>query len=351
VNTDSERVVAVVVTYNGSQYIRSCLQSLLAGPEPAPKIVVVDNASTDGTVELLRDEFPQLHVIAHNDNAGYGGGSNIAAELVHARYMAFVNQDVVSTPGWIQRLVDELEQDQSAAMATPMVLIRDDPQRVNACGNVPHYTGITVCRGYRQLANEFREIEDISAVSGAAFVIRKEVFEELGRFDSDFFLYLEDTDLSLRALLAGYRCILVPDATVLHDFEPRFAPEKIAFLERNRLLMLLKMYRWRTMLALAPALLLTELMVLAFSALRGGRCTRAKLGAYGWVIARLPAILRSRRRTQMTRRVSDGALLRRLSADLDLIELESPIARWALPRVINPIFRSWYRVSQVMVAW
>jgi GT2 family glycosyltransferase len=344
------RVSTIVVTYNGRRHIGPCLFSLLATADDAREIVVVDNASTDDTADFVHQEFTSVRLISLGENMGYGGANNDGVAATRSDYVAVVNQDVVSVNDWIARSVAALEADPGAALATPKILRQGTPSRVNACGNAPHYAGITVCRGYGQPSERFDRQEEVAAVSGAAFVIRRSVFEALGGFDPLFFLYLEDTDLSLRAALAGYRCLLVPDGVVLHEFEPRFSPEKVAFLERNRHAMLLKLYCWRTLLALAPALLLTEALVAGYCILRGPRCSMAKLRAYGWVLTRLPLILRRRRQAQALRRVSDRLLLARCTATVDLDELESRLVR-TVGALINPLFRAYYHCLRVIVRW
>jgi GT2 family glycosyltransferase len=348
--TATSRVAGIVVTHNGREHIRSCLRSLLAQPEELRAVVVVDNASADDTTALVREEFSGVRVLAQPGNLGYGDAANRGAGVADAEYVAVINQDVVSTPGWIGRLVAALDADPRAAIATPMILIKSDPTRVNTCGNAPHYTGITTCPGYNRRAWEFTQAEAVPAVSGAAMVIRREAFEALGGFDPLFFLYLEDTDLSLRAVMAGYHCLVVPRAAVLHEFEPRFSPEKIGFLERNRYAMLLKLFRWRTLAVLTPALLLTEVAVLGYSLLRGPRCLRSKLGAYTWVASRLPTILDARRRAQALRRLSDRALLGQLSDEIDVDELGHSAAR-VLMRLVNPLFRAYFRIARAVVRW
>lgn len=343
-----QRVTAIVVTYNGLPYIGACLRSLMASSDPALEIVVVDNRSTDGTADFVQREFPNVRVVVTPANAGYGDATNRAAALSSREYIAVVNQDAVSTPGWIAALVERLEADPQAAIATPRILLADDPARINTCANRTHYTGITTCRGYNEPADAYPLQEEVAAVSGAAFVIRRQAFEAVGGFDAGYFLYFEDTDLSLRLGLAGYRCLYVPGAEIHHEFEPRFSAEKIFYLERNRLTTLLKLFRPGTYALLAPALALTEAAVLAYSLLRGPACGWAKLRAYGSLVARREAIRRARRRAQASRRVSDGALLGRLEPELELGELSQPAARLG-QAALKPLFRAHHRLLRAVL--
>ena len=340
----------MVVTYNGGGDIRACLESLIASGTDPRQILVVDNHSTDGTPDLVRSRFPAIRVLEVDCNLGYGGAANLAASASAGEYIALVNQDMEFRDGWVDHLVRALDADRDAALATPKVLLLGDPTRINACGNIPHYSGITTCRGYGQRAEAFARPEAVPAVSGAAFVVRRDAFEAINRFDPLFFMYLEDTDLSLRAGLAGFRCLFVPEAVVLHRFVPTFPSAKIYWLERNRTMMLVKLYRWRTLVLLAPALLLTDMLVLAYGLTHGPRHALAKVKAYAWVARRWPAIMANRREAQRIRRTSDRELLRRFGVVLDIAEVDSPASRSGAT-VANLFYARWHRLVMRVVTW
>ena len=200
-------------------------------------------------------------------------------------YIVVLNQDVISTPGWIERLVAALDKDSTAGLATPRILLRADPTRVNACGTDVHYSGVTTCRGYGSKAAEWAGTHRVTAISGAAFIIRRSLAERLGGFDPLFFMYVEDADLSLRAALHGVSSLCVPDAAVLHDFEPTFSQRKIFWLECNRVLLLIRSLHVRTLLLLSPALALVEVLVLGYVATRGPDAVAAKVRAYRWLVS------------------------------------------------------------------
>jgi hypothetical protein len=344
------RVTVVVVSYNGRGEIEACLESMVtSGIDPA-QILVVDNDSRDGTPELVGSRFPDVNVLKLGGNRGYGGAANLAASASSGEYIALVNQDMVFRHGWLDHLVRALETDPDAALATPKVLLLGDPARVNACGNMPHYSGITTCRGYGQRADAFTRPEAVPAVSGAAFLIRRAAFEEINRFDPLFFMYLEDTDLSLRAGLAGFRCLFVPDAVVLHRFSPTFSSAKVYWLERNRTMMLVKVYRWRTLLLLTPALLLTDMLVLAYGLAHGPRHVLAKAKAYAWVARRWPTIMANRRHAQRIRRTPDRELLRTFGVRLDIAEIDSPVSRSGAT-VANLFYARWHTLIMRVVTW
>jgi len=179
---------------------------------------------------------------------------------------------------------------------------------------------------------------EVSAISGAAFIIRRNLFEALGEFDPDFFLYMEDTDLSLRARMAGSHCLYVPDSVVYHDYSLNFSSQKTFYQERNRYLMLLKIFKWPTLLVLSPALLLAELITWGFSLSRDRNHLGNKFKAYAWIIHNWGKIMAKRRRTQLMRTVKDRALLRVMTHRLDYNQTGpgflTRLANW----VLNPLF-------------
>jgi GT2 family glycosyltransferase len=248
-------------------------------------------------------------------------------------------------------LVIALQTDPCAGLATPKILVMDDSARINTCGNEITFTGLTFCRGLDQPAEKYNQLEIVSAVSGAAFVIKRSVLERIGGFDEAFFIYYEDTDLSLRAMLAGYTCLYVPTSVVYHQYALRFSPRKCFLQERNRYFSLLKTLRWRTLIALLPMLLLSELIAWGYALLRGPEHIRSKLRSYIWLIGNRRQILKARRRVQALRRVDDHMLLDRFGHRLTFTQLTKPWIATMLERILNPLLLLSGRVIRVIVSW
>jgi GT2 family glycosyltransferase len=302
-------VSVIIASHTGRQHLQRCLPALLADDYPDFQVIVVDNASTDGTAEFVEQEYPSVKVIRNALNLGFSRASNMGAAHAPGEYLAFLNQDAVVRPGWLASLVVALEGHPKAALATPQILVLAQPHSINACGNQSHYTGLSFCRGAGQPAGSFTQLEQVNAVSGAAFVMRKDVFEQLGGFDEDFFMYMEDIDLSWRARLAGYSSLYVPDATVYHDYALTFGPKKTYYQERNRWLMLLKILRWKSIALLLPALLLSEFITWGWIVLRDAKNISNKAKAYGWIVRNWRVVAESRRQAQTQRRVTDKELI------------------------------------------
>jgi len=311
------RASVVVVAYNSARDLPTCLESLLPTLGPDDEAVVYDGASIDDSAAVAA-RYP-VRVERAERNEGYGAANNRAARLARGRYLVFLNPDTVVEQGWLDALLAPLAD--GPGLATPKIVLLDDPGRVDTCANSVHLSGITVCRGHGQPATRYADTERVLAVSGAAFAIDRATFERLGGFDERFFMYLEDTDLSLRAALAGVPCWYVGASRVRHRHVPAFGPRKLYWLERNRWLMLLKLWSPRTLVGLLPTLLLAEALTWGYALIGGPAALRARAQAYVWLALHPWLVVEARRRTQRLRRVCDAELLARCPSRLDATEL------------------------------
>jgi GT2 family glycosyltransferase len=345
------RASVIIVSYNGCDQLQGCLRSLQDDLHEGYEVIVVDNASQDGSVEMLRRDFPHITLIANPTNAGFGGGNNSGASYAQGRYLAFLNPDTRIEPGWLEALISALEADPTAGLATSKILLLDDPGRINTCGNEVHISGLTLCRGMGMPSSAYHQVEEVGAVSGAAFAIRRELFERIGGFDPSFFLYMEDTDLSLRARLAGFRCLFVPGSVVYHDYRLTFGPKKTYYQERNRYRLLLKSLRWPTLLAMLPALLLAEAVTWGFVLLREPGRMGNKLISYGSILKDWPSILEERRKTQLTRTNPDRSILNMTGYRLGFEQTGGAwvarLAHW----VFDPLFYLSAGLARRVVRW
>jgi GT2 family glycosyltransferase len=302
------------------------------------ELIVIDNASTDGTPQAVRDADPDATVIELGENLGFAGASNRGAALSSGSLLLFLNPDAVVAPGFREAIELPLTEDRGWA-AWQGLVTADGGKVVNSRGGVVHFTGIAWAggAGKRVSAGE-PATDEIGFVSGACLAIPAAGFEEADGFAESFFLYHEDVDLSLRLRLAGGRLGVEPRARVDHAYEFAKGPRKWRLLERNRWATLIRTYPTPLLLLLAPALAATEFALVPV-ALAGG-WGRQKVAAWLEVMRWLPRLRRERHRIQASRRVAARAFARTLTPDLD----SSYLGAAGRSRLLRALLRAYWSV-------
>lgn len=201
----------VIVNYNGSNMLKECLDSLLCTDYPAFETVVVDNNSTDNSLEMIKKYYPSCKVIQLPENRGFAVGNNIGASYATGEYLVFLNNDTVVTPDWLKEILVVLENDKSIAIAQSMLLLASE-DGVDSSGDFATKHG----RTYNSRRQGFSSPREILSARGAAMAIRKSVFEELGGFDKDYFISFEDVELGWKAWICGYKVVMSPKSIVYH---------------------------------------------------------------------------------------------------------------------------------------
>jgi GT2 family glycosyltransferase len=211
--THQPTISVIVVNLNGEDFLLSCIASALA-QDPAPEIIVVDNGSTDNSVELIGRTYPHVKVIRNEENLGFAGPANQGAALASGELLLFLNNDARLMPGTLARLVDVLQADPKVAACEPTM--RRSDGRWDSAGSMFTKTGF--------LYNVTED--DISSsrfgpyrfsLKGACLLVRADLFNRAGRFDDSYFAYFEETDLCWRLLAMGYRLKHVDNAFLIHD--------------------------------------------------------------------------------------------------------------------------------------
>jgi GT2 family glycosyltransferase len=338
----------ITVNYNGLAHLKKFLPALFESRGNF-ELILADNGSRDGSLDFVASKFPDTRILSIGQNVGYGLANNKAAQMARSDMLVFLNPDTQVHPDWLPHLLEPFD-NPAVGLTTAKILLANAPERINTCGNLVHISGLVTCRGMGEARDRFSKPDEVAAVSGAAFAIRRDLFNALGGFDEEFFMYIEDTDLSLRARLAGWHCGYAPDSVVWHDYALRLDPVKIQYLERNRYRMLLKNLRWPTLIVLSPVFLLAEIVTWGF-ALQGDRDSlRNKYQAYRETILHLREILQRRKEVQRLRATRDRDLLRLLGSNLDFLQAtQSVTARWAAV-VFNPLFFL-LRTAVLLLVW
>ena len=249
-------VAIVILNWNGRSLMERFIPVLLKNtPQPTERlncfVVVADNASTDGSVEWLEANYPQIDTIVFDKNYGFAGGYNRAFKEIEADYYVLLNSDVEVVPGWVEALSDFMEDNPDVGICQPKVLAlnqRDHFEYAGACGGFVDALGFPFCRG-RILSNveqdrgQYDESMECFWATGACMMIRSGLYHHLGGLDESFFAHMEEIDLCWRAKLAGHSVWAVPAASVYHlggGSLDNASPRKLYLNYRNNLLMLYK---------------------------------------------------------------------------------------------------------------
>jgi GT2 family glycosyltransferase len=213
----SPRVSVVIPNWNGLGHLPECLEALTAQSFTDFEILLVDNASSDGSVEWVRQDHPEVRIVQRSDNGGFAKAVNAGISVARGEYVALLNNDTAAEPRWLAALVEALDAHGSYDFAASMMILYFSPDRLNAAGdvyNVRRLLGRN--RGLGQSITRFNRIQRVLGACAGAALYRRTLFEEVGFFDEEFFLMHEDTDFNLRCLIAGKRCLYVPAARVRH---------------------------------------------------------------------------------------------------------------------------------------
>jgi GT2 family glycosyltransferase len=318
-------VSAIVVSYADPIAAAATARTLLEQTAAPLEVLVVDNGAEPGGAGAAWPEG--VRALPPAGNVGYVLACNRAAAQARGRWLLFLNPDAPADRDCLAHLRAAAEEDPAVAIVGAQVLLPGG-ERVNAGENPVHLSGLCWSGRFEQ-AREHGPARDVLAVSGAALMVRADVFAQLGGFEPGYFMYHDDVDVCWRARLAGWRVRFVPEATVVHDYAFEKGAGKWYWLERNRAWTVLSNYGAGTLLLLAPLLLATELAVLALALSNGWG--REKLRAWWAVLRGLPALLRWRRRVQALRRTPDAEIVALMTARMDTPLLDAPAVRAAGP--------------------
>ena len=323
----------VVLGYGDEPWLAECLTSVLN--QQPHQCVLVDNGITSA---LNIAANPALEVVTPASNLGFAGGCNEGVRHCTGDVVVFVNSDAVIQPGALRALTEVLTDD-SVGLVTASIRLGDRPDVINAAGNPMHWLGYTWAGGMGDLASAHENATDVTCVSGATFAVRRDVWNQLGGFDDEYFAYGEDVDLSIRCWQAGLSVVFEPRAVSWHHYEFGRNPDKWFLLERGRLINVLTLYERRTRRFVFPMLVAVEAGSLIPAAAQGWG--RSKVAAWRW--------LWSHRDYLHARSVRIAAARVRPDADLlpKLVPEVRPPAEFGqkVPEVANAILGRYWRWS------
>ncbi len=212
----SPDISVIIVTWNGRSFVEPCLEGLARQRGVTFETILVDNASSDGTAELVRRRFPDVRIVELSENRGFAGGNNAGVREATGEFVAFLNNDAIPDPDWLCTLRGGIDAASRFLLTTSQVVWMHDPAVIDSAGDGVFRWGGAFKRHHGAPAATAGPSREVFGMCGAACLIARSVFNELGGFDEAFFASHEDVDLSYRARLRGYRCRYVSEARVRH---------------------------------------------------------------------------------------------------------------------------------------
>jgi len=330
-------VSVIIVSYNSREDLGECIASLVDQDYSDFEVIVVDNDSADETVSFVENNYPSIKVIRNKENYGPAKGYNTGITASSGKYIVLLNPDTVVEKAWLHELVRVMEEDESIAACQSRVLLYNKPDTINTEGNDVNYLGFTWCRNYGKKNTDGGGIQETLGLSVCSAILRRNVLEEVGLFDEDFFMYLDDTDLGLRMQLLGYKVVCNPKSIVYHKYKFLPGKKKMYYLERNRLLVLIKVYRMKVLLRILPIFMFMEMGLLAMSIWQGW--FREKMASYFWIMLRWK-LVKLKRQSVVRRRENLNRILDSMNPAVTFEEIQNPV----LGKFVNPLLTVYYRI-------
>jgi len=309
----------IIGNYNGIGVLPECVDSVLAQTARDFEVIVVDDASTDASVCLLRERYPQAILLVNEKNRGLPYSLNRGYEAARGEWIAFLNNDVVLEREWLENMLDATEAWSEAVLFASLLLFYDDARVINSTGGMMNLAGYAWDRDIYLPRREAAGYPYIFFPCGAAMLVKRSFLEEAGPFDAKLKAYYEDVELGWRAHLLGYRAVYVPRAVALHHFSlsmGAFPSRKVYLAERNRIRLMAKYFQAETMRSCRWVWLRLYLMRLRevwsdpeMAWRERADHTWRMVQAVAWNLFHLRSLLRERRKWQRMRRRGDGELL------------------------------------------
>ncbi|RJP72659.1 MAG: glycosyltransferase [Candidatus Abyssobacteria bacterium SURF_17] len=216
-NLEIPTISVVVVNYNGRKFLGDCIDSVFSQTLPPAEVLIVDNASTDGSDTFVKEAYPRAKLIPTGENAGFARAANRGIRESTGQFIALLNNDAVADEHWLEWLIRPALADDAIGLCASKMLFSWDKNRMNNAGiGITDY-GLPYDRGFHVTNHQaFAADRFVFGACGGAALLRRSMFERTGLFDEDFFLCYDDADLSFRAQLMGYTCMYVANAVVYH---------------------------------------------------------------------------------------------------------------------------------------
>jgi GT2 family glycosyltransferase len=317
----TDKVSVIIPHYNGEEILKDCLASLYQSTRIPLEVILVDNGSSDNSVQMVRENFPEVKIFQQEKNLGFAGGCNAGIEKATANYVLILNNDTTHRENWIEYLLETLQSDAQIAAVQPKLISwqnREYYDYSGANGGEMDIFGFPFARGrfFHHIEKDEKQYDQLDReivwASGTAFLARRDALIEAGMFDNTFFAHMEEIDLDWRLRLMGYKIMVEPRAEIYHRSGFTLgaeSPFKKYLNHRNSLFMLMANYKISTLLYVLPVRILLDYMAALESLLARdfGRFT-AIFKAHFWCLSHLKPIAKKRQKVKKLRKLSDRTI-------------------------------------------
>jgi len=353
-----KKVGIVLVNYKeyANKYLNACRDSLRYQTYSNFVVYIIDNASSLESLKYLQETYPEAIILSRADG-NYCAANNLGMKQAIADgcdYLVAANMDTEVAADWLKELVAALDNNESAGIAQSLILLnpKNDIDRlnpkINTTGNSIHFLffGFTNNYNIEQSALTLNNYPEISGyASGCSFIIRAEIFQMIGGYNEDYYMYHDDLDISLKTRLAGYKIILAPKSIIWHKYEFERSVRMLYYMERNRAISFLAFYPLSVLLLLSPVFLIMSLGMLFFSIRGGWFFTKLKVTAYFLRPASWRLIRKDRQHYKQLRKEPTTAVAKKFVGRIEFQEIDNPILKY----LVNPVFNAYWNLVKKII--
>lgn len=309
---DTTRFSVIIPNWNGRHHLEECLQSLQRQSFRNYEVVLVDNASRDGSVPFVREHFPGVSILELGENHGFAGGVNAGIRASRGEYVVLLNNDTAVERDWLSHLDRAVTENRHIWLFASLLVNYYDHSLVDSAGDAFDLCLGPYKIGEREPVRQHLSRRLIFGACGGGGCYRRELFDRIGLFDEDFFAYFEDSDLSFRANWSGLRCLAVPEAVIYHkvggtsDADRASRDRFDVMRRRNYIFLIVKNYPLEFLARYAPFIVASHCLTFLTMMLRGR--IGVALSTQLEIVKGLPGMLTKRRRIMARRRITNAAM-------------------------------------------
>lgn len=347
--------VAIIISPNFGdyawKYLGKCIESVREQDYKGEMgVFITDNQTSPESFEFLSKTAPEAELILNKTNDGFAKGVNDSIRQALSGgfdYIAVISIHSVLHKSYISELVSKIESEEKVGVVQALILM-SDKKTINSLGDATHFLGFGYCIGYKENIDKVNVYDGkykyMHYPSGASMFFKREVLQDIGLLDEEYWMYNEDQELGWRLWLAGYKCLLAPKALMYSEYKFKRSIKKFYWMDRNRILAILQCYHPLTLFLIFPAFLIMEVGLILFSLKSGWFKEKLKVWKYFISLKTWVYIVRARKRNQSIRKVNESDILELISGRIWYQEVDD----WKL-RFINPIFNAYWTIVKKII--